>query len=144
MGSLNHPDLPVVSKTSDTFKKLDKNILRTVSTNDSKATLVSNTEGPRVISSGSIVRDDGTVEYFEDLVWGLYNESRSTSGRVASNILNGRDLSVPITGSGTLAVIEETLQPHTPQIGSVKQGDRIVLRNSVDDTLTEDRIDPNA
>ena len=141
MGSLNASGvISVVAKNSHTFRKRDILITRADSKDDTIVNLVT-TAVVRTIGSGSIVRDDNfnpaTAEYHEELVFGLQNESRSSSARVARTGL--RDLSVPITGSGTLAVIETSLQPDTPQLWSKHTGNRIVLSQSVGDT-TVDRI----
>ena len=135
MGSLSASGIPVAAKTSTTYRKFDIKIQQTDSTDDSEVIIVAAAEGPRVITSGSIVRDDGTVEYFEDRVWGLQFESRSSDARVARD--GARNLSVPTSGNETVAVIETSLQPTTPQRGWVHTGNKVVGRDSTDDSLID-------
>lgn len=136
MGSLHASGIPVVSKTSTTYIKRDNRITTSDSRDDSYSTLVNDTpETQRAIGSGSIVRDDGTVEYTEEVVWGLQFESRSTSARIARD--GARDLSVDNNDNETLEVIETSLQPDTPQTTTVHTGNRVVRSNSAQDELID-------
>lgn len=134
MGSLNAAGIPVVTKQPLSFRKHDRPIKQTDNRTDTITTLVS-THPDRTIGSGSIVREDGTVEYTEERVWGVQFESRSSDARVASDPDSTRNLSVDNNGNQTEAVIETSLAPHTPQVGVTHTGNRVVKRQGFDDTL---------
>jgi len=136
MGSLNASGIPVAAKQSDTFRKQDIRITKTDNTTDTLTVVTSNRPGlQRTIGSGSIVRDDNispaTVEYYEEIAWGLQFENRSTSERLARD--GARDLSVPDTAN---PVIPPSLVPNVPQEWVAHGGGSVVIRNSVGDTLT--------
>lgn len=137
MGSLDAPGVPVPGKTPVSFRKMDVRITKTDAANDVVETVTSNRpEISRPLGSGCIVKDtpSGAVaECSETVVWGLYKESRSSSARVASDESAARDLSVPSSGNTTLAVIEDSLKPDTPQTTVRSLGTHIDRRNSVND-----------
>ncbi len=136
MGSLSASGIPVVSKESRSYVKRDNRILVSNSIDDSVSILVSDTpETQRPIGSGSIVRDDGTVVYNEEVVWGMQFQSRSSDARIARN--GPRNLEVDINDNETEAVIETSLQPDTPQTTVVHTGNRVVRSNSANDTLID-------
>jgi len=138
MGSLSGNGIPVVSKTPYTFTNQDgRQIVRSNSVDDTDAVLVEKTTPDRTISSGSIVRDNGAVEYTEDKVYGLYMMGRSTDERVASKVGNTRNLNVELGDNMTDAVIPVGLTPDVPQIGIKHTGNRIVHNQSVDDLVVE-------
>jgi len=137
MGSLNASasGIPVVAKTNTTFRKGDIKIVKSDSVGDTETVLVS---GPvtRTISSGSIVRDDGTVQYHQDLVYGLYMGGRSADVRIPSEVGVTRDISVAQpAGSGTVAVIPSYLDNDIPQLSMKHTGNKIVEGQSVGDTV---------
>jgi len=137
MGSLNADGIPVAAKSTDTFRKQDIRITSTDNTDDTITVITSNRPAlSRTIGSGSIVRDDNisaaTVEYTEEIAWGLQLGSRSTSARLARD--GARDLSVPDT---TNVVIPTGLVPNTPQEWAYHQGETIVRKDSVDDTIVD-------
>ena len=139
MGSLNASGLPVVAKTTTTFRKQDIRITETDNTTDVVSVVTSNRPSlARTIGSGSIVRDDNisaaTVEYYEEIAYGMQFESRSTSARLARD--GARDLSVPDTAG---ALIPTGLLPNTPQEWAYHQGETIVRKDSVTD-LVVDRV----
>lgn len=137
MGSLNHSDIPVPSKNSDTFRNRDgTKIYKTDSRDDTITELAASSE-VRAIGSGSIVRGDDSVEYTEDVVWGLYMAGRSSSERVASIDGQTRDLDVELGDNQTDAVIPTGLGGHVPQLAHRHTGNRIVQGRSVDDTVVE-------
>jgi len=137
MGSLNAPGIPVPNKTPETYRRMDTRIVKTDAANDVVQTI--NTNRPelnRPLGSGCIVKDTpggAVAECNETVVWGLYREARSTSQRIASDINATRDLSVPTSGNMTVAVIETSLQPDTPQTSVRSLGTHIDRRNSVND-----------
>jgi hypothetical protein len=138
MGSLSASGIPVVEKTSTSYVKQSIDIIQSDSRNDGHTVLV---DAPpvRAIGSGSLVRDDGSVEYYEERVYGIQKESRSSSARIPS-ATTSRDLEVPLVeGSGTVAVIEDSLSPHTPQLGVRHLGTNIVIGQAVGDVVV-DRI----
>ena len=113
MGSLSASGVPVVAKTSTSFRKRDKLITSTNSVDDTVTTLVDRRDAlHRTIGSGSIVRDNGVVEYTEERVWGVQLFGRSTDARIARD--GARNLSVDINDNETEAVIEASLVPDVP------------------------------
>jgi len=139
MGSLNASGIPVAAKQSTTYRKQDIRITETDNTDDVVNVVTSNRPGlSRAISSGSIVRDDNinpaTVEYYEEIAWGLQIGSRSTSERLARD--GARDLSVSDTAG---ALIPTGLLPNTPQEWAYHQGEKIVRKDSVTN-LVVDRV----
>jgi len=137
MGSLNASGIPVAAKQTTTYRKQDIRIIETDNTDDVVAVVTDHRpELSRTISSGSIVRDDNiapaTVEYHENIAWGLQFESRSTSARLARN--GARDLNVPDTA---VPVIPPALVPNTPQEWAYHQGETIVRKDSIDDSIVD-------
>jgi hypothetical protein len=117
MGSLNASGVPVVSKTSTTFRNRGgRQIYRTVSTNDTKATIV-NSPPVRVLGSGSIVRGNN-VNYYDELSYAVYMMGRSSSERIASEANNPRTAYVELGDNQTDAVIPTALDSDIPQIAS--------------------------
>lgn len=140
MGSLNASGISVVSKLSQTFINRDgTQIYKTNSVTDVNTNLAASSED-RVISSGSIIRDNGTVVYTEDKVWGVHMGGRSSSARVPSKVGATRDLIVDraiVSGVDTLAVIPQMLVPHIAQQDVRHLGNKVTIQQSVGDTLTE-------
>ncbi len=137
MGSLNADGIPVAPKSTDTYRKQDIRITSTDNTDDVITIITDNRPGlNRTIGSGSIVRDDNinpaTVEYTEEIAWGLQIGSRSTSERLARD--GARDLSVPDVAG---ALIPTGLLPNTPQEWAYHQGETIVRKDSVDDSIID-------
>lgn len=137
MGSLNAFGLPVVAKQTLTWRKQDIRITQTDNTDDTITVVTDNNPAlSRTISSGSIVRDDNisaaTVEYYENIAWGLQMGSRSTSERLARD--GARDLSVTDVAQ---PVIPTSLEPNTPQEWAYHQGETIVRKDSVADSIID-------
>jgi hypothetical protein len=137
MGSLNASGIPVAEKDTNTYRKQDIRITSTDNTTDVITVITENRPGlNRTIGSGSIVRDDNinpaTVEYHEEIAWGLQFESRSTSARLARD--GARDLSVPDVA---VPIIPTGLVPNTPQEWAYHQGETIVRKDSVDDSIID-------
>lgn len=140
MGSLNASGIPVVAKNSETFRLRDGTKIYKTDSRDDTITNVADSSEVRVISSGTIVRDNGTVVYTEDKVWGLYMGGRSNDERVASEVGAVRDLGVDrvdMSGVQTIAVIPESLVPHNAQQDVRQLGNKVTIQQSVGDTLTE-------
>jgi len=137
MGSLNHPDIPVVAKQNFTFRKHDIRIERTDSAGDVPVLVTANRPDlSRPLGSGCIVKDtvSGAVaDCTETVVWGLYKEARSTSERIASDESAPRNLNVASSGNATIAVIPTSLAPDIPQTSVRSFGSHIDRRNSVTD-----------
>ncbi len=137
MGSLNASGIPVAAKQTTTYRKQDIQITETDNTTDVEVVITRNRpELNRPIGSGSIVRDDNinpaTVEYFEEIAWGLQFESRSTNARLARD--GARNLSVP---DQPVVVIESGLVPNIPQEWAYHQGETIVRKDSVTDAIID-------
>ena len=132
MGSLNASgSIPVVGKQTKSWRRLDSKITQVDSSKDVKTTYTDyRPELNRVISSGSIVRDDNIspaqVEYYEDISWGVQLEARSSSARVARD--GSRDLKVE---NEEVVTIEDSLKPNKPQEWSYQLGDTVVKKDSV-------------
>lgn len=99
MGSLSASGIPVPTKIPDSYRKYDRLLIKsTDNKDDSITTVVTQGLEARTIGSGSIVRDDNmnpaTVDYYEEISWGLYQGARSTSQRIASDSGAPRDLRV--------------------------------------------------
>ena len=133
MGSLNHSNIPIVGKQNITFRKRDIRITKEASLNDTIANAVT-VPHVRTITSGSIVRANGAVEYYEDKVWGAYMMGRSNQARIASAVGLSRSVVVDLVAD-TIAVVPTGLAPHTPQISHRNLGDMIVEENSVGDLI---------
>ncbi len=131
MGSLSASGIPVPNKIPDSYRKYDRLLVKSTDNSDDViTTIVSQGLENRPIGSGSIVRDDNmnpaTVEYYEELVFGLYQGARSTSERIASDSGNVRDLNVE------RAVPPIVVLPSgNSEIRDYHTGDRIVLTNPV-------------
>jgi len=140
MGSLPASGIPVVTKQSLTFRKHDIRIKATDSRDDSIALVTANRPVlSRPIGSGSIVRDLGVVDYYEEKVVGAIRMARTCDERIASDVSCVRDTVVKLGDGQTIAVIEAALQPSTPQKWALNAGDKIVRQDSTDDT-TIDRV----
>jgi len=141
MGSLDAPGVPVPGKTPVSFRKMDTRITKTDAADDVVQEVTDfRPELSRPLGSGCIVKDTPTgavAECTETVVWGLYKEARSTSERIASDEDAVRDLSVPTEKNDTIAVIEDSLKPDTPQTSVRSFGTHIDRRNSV----TDEQID---
>ena len=137
MGSLSSSGTPVVAKQTTTYRKQDIRITSTDNRDDVITVITENRPGlNRTIGSDSIVRDDNigtaTVEYFEEIAFGLQFESRSTDARLARD--GARNLSVP---DQPVVVIESGLVPNVPQEWAHHAGDKIVRKDSVTDAITD-------
>jgi hypothetical protein len=136
MGSLPASGIPVVAKTSLTFRKHDIRIKTTDSRDDSIAVITANRPSlNRPIGSGSIVRHDGTVEYHEEKVVGAIRMARTCDERIASDEACVRDAVVDLAGNATQAVIETSLEPHTPQLSTRHMGSQITDGQAVGDEI---------
>jgi hypothetical protein len=137
MGSVSGSMIPIVPKRNVTFRKRDILITQAHSINDTVGIKV-NSPVIRTISSGSIVRSDGTVNHFEDRVWGVEMMARTTTDRVASAAINAsRSVVVELGDNQTDAVIPTSLTPDIPQYANRNTGRQIVLGLSVNDTVIE-------
>lgn len=135
MGSLHASGVPVVAKNSNSFRKRDVRITRESSRNDTIAVVVS-APVTRTITSGSIVRDNGTVVYYEDLVWGAYLMGRSNMARVASKDGVARSIIVDLDGANlSREVIPTGLGNKIPQVSIRHLGNTLVEENSVRDNI---------
>ena len=136
MGSLSASGVPVVAKTSLSFRKGDVRIKSTNSYTDSTSVVSSyRPENARPIGSGSIVRGNGTVNYAEERVWGVTLMGRTTTARIASDVTNSRNRIVDLDGNQTHAVIPSGLVPNLPQLGFKHTGERIQVDQSVNDNI---------
>lgn len=136
MGSLNASGVPVVdayTKSNYTYRKMDVDIIRENSIDDSESVLV-DTQQARAIGSGSIVRE-GSVEYYEELVYGTTLGGRTAQARIASETGVART-NVDIGDNKTDAVIPTYLQPSGSQDSAKHTGSRIQIANSVGDALS--------
>ena len=138
MGSLSASGIPVVQKTSTTIRKFGVRIKETDSTDDTITTITDNRPDlGRPIGSGSIVRDDGSVEYTEEIVAGVTRMGRTCYERIASATGCARQAFVDLAGNQTTAVIESGLVQPTPQLWDHHTGERIVRKDSTDDSITD-------
>jgi hypothetical protein len=136
MGSLNADGIPVVSKTSDTFRNRDGTMIyKTNSVTDVKSNEAASSE-ERAIGSGSMI-SGGTCTYVEEKVWGVTMGGRTTSARVASKVGNTRDLDVELGDNQTIAVIPTGLGGNVPQLDVRHTGNRVVTHQSIGDVLVE-------
>lgn len=139
MGSLNAAGGPtVVSKDNKTFRNRGgRQIYKTDSQDDTKTTIVS---APPAREEGewSIVRDDNSVTTQTEIVTGIYMGGRSSALRVASKDGAARALSVDLADNKTIAVIPDGLSGTTPQVGIKHTGAKVVVNNSVGDTVVRE------
>lgn len=137
MGSLPASGIPVVAKTSISFRKHDVRIKLTDSVNDTSSGIINfRPSNARAIGSGSIVRDNGSVEYYEELVFGATRMGRTCQERIASDTGCMRTAVVDLAGNATTAVIESGLVPNIPQLAHKQLGERIQENQSVDNSVT--------
>ena len=136
MGSLPASGIPVVRKSSLTFRKHDVRIKATDSRTDSVSGVTNPRAVQRTIGSGSIVRDDGSVEYYEERVWGVTRMGRTCMERIASATGCARVAVVNLAGNQTTAVIESGLIPNIPQLSQKHTGERIHENQAVGDLVT--------
>lgn len=135
MGSVNASGISVVAKDPLSFRKRNVKITATDNTDDTVTTYCAfNDSLHRAIGSGSVVRDNNTVSYLEEIVTGAYMMGRSSDARIASDDAT-RVRVVELGNNQTDAVIPTGLALDTPQIGTVHAGERVITRNSVGDTL---------
>jgi len=118
------------------FIKHSRRIKRNAADSDTAHTVLVDAV-TRPIGSGSVVRDNGVVEYLEEKVVGMTLPGRQVNERIASGFEADRTLSVDTNDNETLAVIETSLQPDVPQEGAKHTGNRVVRSNTVDDELTD-------
>jgi hypothetical protein len=136
MGSLPASGIPVVRKSSLTFRKHDVRIKATDSRTDSVSGVTNPRAVTRAIGSGSIVRDDGTVEYAQEIAWGVTRMGRTCLQRIASDTGCARMAVVNLAGNQTTAVIASGLVQHIPQLGHKHTGERIHENQAVGDLVT--------
>lgn len=137
MGSLSASGIPVVSKQPVTFRKHDIRIKATDSRDDSVSVVTANRPGlSRPIGSGSIVRESGMVDYYEELVAGVTRMGRTCYERIPSDVNCVREAFVDLAGNQTIAVVPTGLQPTTPQLWTAHRGERISVSDSTDDSQT--------
>lgn len=137
MGSLPASGVPVVLKQPVSFRKHDIRIKSTDSRDDSIVVITDNRPAlNRAIGSGSIVRNSGVVDYYEEKVAAAYLMGRTTQERIASDPAALREVVVDLNGLETLAVIPEGLEPDKPQLHAGHRGNKIGVGNSADDSLT--------
>lgn len=136
MASISGVATPVVPKTQKTFRKRDILVTEANSDNDTVGGKVV-ADQARTISSGSIVRSDGTVQYFQDLVWGATMMGRTNiTDRVPSAGLDAtRQNIVDIGDNLTDAVVPDYLAPNIPQLGYKHTGNKIMIEQSVTDAV---------
>lgn len=136
MGSTNATGISVVDKQNLTFRNRGgRQIVKSDSRADVETTIVS-APPERIAGSGSIVRQDGSVEYNTGIVNGLYMGGRSSSARVASTNGGSRDLDVELGDNKTIATVPDGLSGTIPQIGVTHTGAKLVVSNSHDDSYT--------
>ncbi len=136
MGSLSAPGIPVVAKQPVTFRKHDIDIKSTDNRTDIITVITTNRPVlNRPIGSGSIVRDDGNVEYNEELVVGAIRMARTCPERIASDPACVRDTVVDLGDGQTGAVIPTGLLPTTPQLHTAHRGRLISVADSTDDSF---------
>lgn len=137
MGSLPASGIPVVRKSSLSYRKHDVRIKLTDSVNDTSSGIIDHrASNSRAIGSGSIVRDNNSVEYYEEKVWGATRMGRTSTARIASDTGNARVVIVDLADNQTIAVIESGLVPHTPQLAHKHTGERIQENQSVGNLVT--------
>ncbi len=137
MGSLPASGIPVVAKQPITFRKMDICIKATDSRDDSINVVTCNRPAlSRPIGSGSIVRQSGVVEYYEEKVVGAIRMARTCDERIASDPACVRDTVVKLGDGQTTAVIPSGLVQDTPQLHTAHRGELISIANSADDTQT--------
>lgn len=143
MGSVNTPSNPVVDKYQTANQSMIKHSRRIKSMQSGPlsqaehgdTTTVEQVDSiTRALGSGSIVRQDGTVEYTAEVVVGMTLPGRVVNSRIASGISASRSLSVDLAGNVTQEVIEDSLKPHVPQEGVKHTGGKVLVSNSVGDT----------
>lgn len=137
MGSLSGI-FPVVPKQPVTFRKHDVRIKSTDNRDDAITTVTAHRPAlSRPLGSGSIVRGDGSVSYAEEVVAGAYRMGRSCQERIASATGCARTAVVDLAGNQTTAVIESGLLPTIPQQWNHHTGERIVRKDSTDDSISD-------
>lgn len=137
MGSLPASGIPVVLKQPVTFRKKDINIESTDNRTDVVTVITNNRpELSRPIGSGSLIRESGVVEYYEELVAGVTRMGRTCYERIASDVNCAREAFVDLAGNETSAVIPTGLQPTTPQLHTAHRGEKISVADSTDDSQT--------
>lgn len=135
MGSLSASGIPVVDKQPVSFRKHDIRIKSTDNRDDSITVVTDNRPSlNRAIGSGSIVRDSGVVDYFEELVAGVTRMGRTCYERIASDVNCVRTAAVDLGDNRTTAVIPTGLQPTTPQLHVAHRGEKIAVSDSTDDS----------
>lgn len=136
MGSLNASGISVVAKDNVSYRVRSARITATASEDDTVTTVTSHRHDLiRPLGSGSIVRDNGTTSYFDEVVWGGAFQARFTTARIASAVGASRTVFADTSGNVTIAVVEDSLQNENAQEGWVHTGNRLVGRQSVGDTL---------
>lgn len=137
MGSLSASGIPVVTKQPFTFRKHDVRIKSTDSRTDTISVVTANRPSlSRPLGSGSIVRES-SVDYYQEVVAGTTLMGRTCNQRIASATGCLRVANVDLAGNKTTAVIASGLIPTTPQKWSHHTGDRIVRKDSTDDSVID-------
>lgn len=133
MGSLSGVAIPIVPKRNLTFRKSDSRLTRTDSEDDTIGIInLNRPELYRTYSSGSVVREGSSVDYLENIGWGLYFQGRATTARVARD--GSRTVQVPDSG---IVVIETSLASGNAQKWDYHTGEYIVRHLSTDDSLID-------
>lgn len=143
MGSVNVAGNPVVNKYQTSNQAMVKHSRRIKSMQSGPLSQAEHGDTTtveqvdpvtRAIGSGSLVRQGGSVEYFEEIVVGMTLPGRVVNARIASGDGATRGLSVDLADNKTQEVIEASLQPHIPQEGVKHTGNKVLVSNSVGDT----------
>lgn len=138
MGSQNATGIEVVSKQNLTFRNRGgRQIVKSDSRSDVETTIVS-APPERIAGSGSIVRQDGSVEYNTGIVNGLYMGGRSSEARIASTDGGPRVLDVELGDNRTIATIPDGLSGTINQLSVTHTGAKVVVSNGSDSTRTRE------
>ncbi|TFH24838.1 hypothetical protein E4G67_01610 [Candidatus Bathyarchaeota archaeon] len=135
MGSLPASGIPVVLKQPVSFKKHDICIKATDNRKDVVTVITCHRPSlNRPIGSGSIVRDSGVVDYYEELVAGVTRMGRTCYERIASDTACNRQAFVQLGDNETIAVIPTGLLQTTPQLWTSHRSEKIAVSDSTNDT----------
>lgn len=137
MGSLNHNDVPVVSKDSKTFRMVNGRKITAVSSNTDVSSTEVSSEQERTLGSGSVVSSAGAVTYFEEKAWGVTVEGRTTTARIASLTSNSREQLVDKVVPSDQVENIPTGFPSLGQYGITHRGNKVVTTLSTGDVTVE-------
>ena len=137
MGSTNHSNIPVVSKTSTTLRTDGRRITSTVSNTDVETVRVTQAMQPdQVMGSGSYVGANG-VQYFADAAYGLYKGGRSSTAAIPSKVSAARTLDVEKANTADLLEVIPVGQPTNVQYGIRHEGHMLTNTLSITDVVVE-------